>query len=651
MKRIIASILAVVCLLSCLMFAPASVNAVAVDELASLTCGSFISNVTHREYIDTMMRYYISANASVSNALDNGKSAIFMFEGGSDNYNGSGYSTSGTNIRNQAVCIVVQKKSGSYQIVFYDESSSSIPSQPKDTTGSGSRQTTLMDGIYTVYSWNHQSKYGALQVNVNKGYYTPPSNPNGLIGSASGINLHTRTSAQALSGDSAWSWGCQLIGYGNNSSNSFNAFMKAVTGITYNVWNSWGSFNTISTGTTVGYYILDRQLALGGLSALYNSTALANITVASKTAYTNATADYLAKCSYYPSHCEVKTTKEITAMKYPCTAETDSESTVIATLKDGHTVTGTALFKNTKGEYWYRITCYGTTPAYIYAGDTEFIREIRTDVRIENSNAPSNIPLGNVFAVQGEIKTTYNLITGVSAYALNGFDTNGSVATGGRTAVNGYSYSLKGSDIDNALEFNKLSAGNYTYVIWMNVENHHAISGTEKQSTVTAILIKEAYFTVGGSKNIYTVMLNANGGLCKATSLPKTEGVALALNEVPTREGYEFSGWSESQNAATAEYKSGSNFTADKNTTLYAVWEKSADNPDPKPEFGKLGDINDDGDIDQYDYILAKRIHFKNYTPTAEQALRGDVDKDGDNDQYDYILIKRHHFGNYTIAE
>ena len=63
----------------------------------------------------------------------------------------------------------------------------------------------------------------------------------------------------------------------------------------------------------------------------------------------------------------------------------------------------------------------------------------------------------------------------------------------------------------------------------------------------------------------------------------------------------------------------------------------------------RRGDINNDGDIDQYDYILAKRIHFNNYTPTAMQAKCGDVDRDGDNDQYDYILIKRHHFGNYVI--
>lgn len=67
-------------------------------------------------------------------------------------------------------------------------------------------------------------------------------------------------------------------------------------------------------------------------------------------------------------------------------------------------------------------------------------------------------------------------------------------------------------------------------------------------------------------------------------------------------------------------------------------------------DVGLLGDINNDGKINQYDYILAKRIHFKNYTPTTEETARGDVNNDGKNDQYDYILIKRHHFKNYTIT-
>ncbi len=73
------------------------------------------------------------------------------------------------------------------------------------------------------------------------------------------------------------------------------------------------------------------------------------------------------------------------------------------------------------------------------------------------------------------------------------------------------------------------------------------------------------------------------------------------------------------------------------------------------PEFAEppqylLGDVDCDGDIDQYDYILAKRIHFNTFTPNDTQKLSGDVNKDGENDQYDYILIKRHHFKNYVIV-
>ena len=71
---------------------------------------------------------------------------------------------------------------------------------------------------------------------------------------------------------------------------------------------------------------------------------------------------------------------------------------------------------------------------------------------------------------------------------------------------------------------------------------------------------------------------------------------------------------------------------------------------DNEQNYGKLGDINSDGDIDQYDYILAKRIHFNTYTPSTAEKVRGDVNGDGANDQYDYILIKRHHFKTYTIG-
>ena len=69
-----------------------------------------------------------------------------------------------------------------------------------------------------------------------------------------------------------------------------------------------------------------------------------------------------------------------------------------------------------------------------------------------------------------------------------------------------------------------------------------------------------------------------------------------------------------------------------------------------KPEpTGILGDVNNDGKIDQYDYVLVKRHHFNTRTLTEDEATRADANKDGKVDQYDYLLIARHYFGTYVI--
>ena len=165
------------------------------------TCSGFISNKEHQAYIDTMMQYYISSNVSLSNALDDGKSVVFMFEGGSDNYLSNAYSSSGSNIRNQAVTIVIKKVNGITDIVFYDENCSSIPSQPEDTTGADyNGQTTILDGVYKIQTCNHNGQYGALNVITSQGYYTPSWDKNGFIKGANGINIHTRSSNNAGGG-------------------------------------------------------------------------------------------------------------------------------------------------------------------------------------------------------------------------------------------------------------------------------------------------------------------------------------------------------------------------------------------------------------------------------------------------------------------
>lgn len=73
---------------------------------------------------------------------------------------------------------------------------------------------------------------------------------------------------------------------------------------------------------------------------------------------------------------------------------------------------------------------------------------------------------------------------------------------------------------------------------------------------------------------IYTVTYNANGGINPPAAQTKIHGVPLTLTtDEPTRDGYIFLGWSEDPIADDYEHLPGGTYTADANTTLYAVWE------------------------------------------------------------------------------
>ena len=73
----------------------------------------------------------------------------------------------------------------------------------------------------------------------------------------------------------------------------------------------------------------------------------------------------------------------------------------------------------------------------------------------------------------------------------------------------------------------------------------------------------------------YKIIYDANGGTNEPPQETKTENITLTLSlQSPKREGYTFMGWSTKRESTLAEYKPGSEFTTDENTTLYAVWLK-----------------------------------------------------------------------------
>ena len=72
-----------------------------------------------------------------------------------------------------------------------------------------------------------------------------------------------------------------------------------------------------------------------------------------------------------------------------------------------------------------------------------------------------------------------------------------------------------------------------------------------------------------------TVKYNANGGQNPPASKTFPAGQSISLSSTkPTKVGYTFKGWSTDSDATKATYKAGGSFTANKNTTLYAVWAK-----------------------------------------------------------------------------
>ena len=64
-----------------------------------------------------------------------------------------------------------------------------------------------------------------------------------------------------------------------------------------------------------------------------------------------------------------------------------------------------------------------------------------------------------------------------------------------------------------------------------------------------------------------------------------------------------------------------------------------------------LGDVNDNGEIEKYDYIAVKRAVMGTLALNDVQKLAADINGKDGVEKYDYILIKRHVMGTYKIGQ
>lgn len=113
----------------------------------------------------------------------------------------------------------------------------------------------------------------------------------------------------------------------------------------------------------------------------------------------------------------------------------------------------------------------------------------------------------------------------------------------------------------------------YTFLGWSlqsNASSHSYSAGQKWSGYNEGIYTLYAIWKI----NTFSIKYDANGGSGAPSNQIKIYGQNLTLsNAVPTRQNYDFLGWSTNQSAAVAEYPAGSTYTANSGATLYAVWK------------------------------------------------------------------------------
>ena len=173
--------------------------------------------------------------------------------------------------------------------------------------------------------------------------------------------------------------------------------------------------------------------------------------------------------------------------------------------------------------------------------------------------------------------------------------------------ISGYTVkSISGYDI--TVDLGKYNVNNGTFRlpyakdIWYGVDNNKvdyitwAGSGSNKRSEGGSALLANgkntAYYYFKGEPVLptFTLNYNANGGTgapasqtYKATSEYEKSHTFTISSQTPTREDYNFLGWSTNRNATAASYQPSGTILVTGTTTLYAVWEEKTPPTPDKP--------------------------------------------------------------------
>lgn len=328
-----------------------------------------IQDPQNREYVEMMLDYYIRTDTMVQQALAGGFSAMFLFDGCSDNMNDPSMQDL-TFFRVTGICVVVKLNwKGEPEVTYFNKNCSTIPDRPLKYGAWSLPEVgdvgpaTICDGTYQVYSVRHKGEYEALHVRtdyydglVDAVYLTPT----GYVKSrASEINVHTRTSNH-ISGTGMWSAGCPLVGDGDRWE-----FWRLMYSMYYMLYEEFEVNNFLGTLT------VDRQGMKEELYELYeNQEAVECFLTNSRNAQPSMYLNTCTDAQRYKQAEEKKITIATQLMSLPCSNATDARSLVRATLPEGESVRITGSIRNSAGNLWYQVEVGGKS-GFVYSGHLE----------------------------------------------------------------------------------------------------------------------------------------------------------------------------------------------------------------------------------------------------------------------------------------
>lgn len=214
------------------------------------------------------------------------------------------------------------------------------------------------------------------------------------------------------------------------------------------------------------------------------------------------------QCTQYPTSVKLTVKVAGSMMSLPCEGRTYAESEIVKPLTIGETYTATALVTNSANNCWYAVRNNGKT-GYIYYGDVDVQRPDGGSISFNNVVLPQNVKAGKGFGLRGELSSSYVKLKSLTCSVYPGSSIGGTPTLQYTQNINGYSMSIKGSELNTKMSFSSLSAGDYILTYDVITDDYYAAKNRVEQFSNKYTIVAKSFTVSGSSKTDTTVNATA----------------------------------------------------------------------------------------------------------------------------------------------